>query len=65
MVKKIMQWLQCKVRILLSKYAFSHVRKKKEHVKTGVLYLAKEQIAVLADCKLSITNHIKGKFIIT
>jgi len=39
--------------------------KKMEHVKTGMLYLAEEQIAVLADCKFSITNYITCKFIIT
>lgn len=43
-----------------------HIRKKKkEHVKTGVLYLAEEQIAFLADCKPTVTNYIKNKFIIT
>lgn len=39
----------------LSKYVFSHVLKK-TNVRTGMLYLAEKQIAVLADCKHSITN---------
>lgn len=52
--------------VLLSKCAFSHLKKKiKEHMKYGMLYLAKKQIDILSNCKLSITNYIKRKFIIT